>query len=277
MRNFLTTAALAALFAGTSAIAAPTNQQGWQGTITYQNSASGPAYYGNNARISTKVVYDPVAGTYTLKDTANPALTSTFGPANITGSDAAFTYYSKSSGSNVETFRLLNKSGANPLIVLTYVQYGQWRRSSTSGGVTSTNDTYVVFGSKTPGSALPLTGSANYVTYLDGTFVNKNGVYAVAGNGTFTANFGSGTIGYSATLTGTPEAGGSNIAFGTLTGTGSIAFRGANFKGTGATNGSGYRLNVNGSFYGPAYEEIGGVFQLTGNGGNGTGAIVGHQ
>ena len=32
----------------------------------------------------------------------------------------------------VETFRLLNKSGVNPTIALTYVQYGQWRRSSTA-------------------------------------------------------------------------------------------------------------------------------------------------
>lgn len=276
MRNLIATVALAAFFGGTSALAAPVNVSATQGTITYKNSAStGPQYYGNHARATTRVVYDSATGTYTLRDTGNPALTSTFGPANVTGSDAAFTYYSKSSGSNVETFRLLNKSGANPLIVLSYVQYGQWRRSTTSGGVTSTNDTYVVFGTKTPSSALPHSGSASYATYLDGTFVNKNGVYAVAGTGSLNAYFGTGLIDYSATLTGTPEAGGSNIAFGTTSGTGSISFGSASFKGTGTTNVSGYRLDVNGNFYGPAYEEIGGIFRLTGNGGNGTGAIVG--
>jgi hypothetical protein len=138
-----------------------------------------------------------------------------------------------------------------------------------------------VFGTKTPGSAVPHTGSASYATYLDGTYVNRDGVYAVSGTGGLTANFGSGTIAYNATLTGTPEAGGSNIAFGSLTGTGSIAYSSAGFKGTGTTNGSGYKLDVNGNFYGPAYQEVGGIFRLTGSRssaggtGNGTGALVG--
>jgi hypothetical protein len=276
MRIFSSTAAVAALIVSSGAVAAPANVSALQGTITYKNSASGTAYWSPFARVTSKVVYDSATGTYTLRDTGNPALTSTFGPANISGSDAAFTYYSKSSGSNVETFRLLNKSGANPLIVLSYVQYGHWRRASTSGGVTSTNDTYVVFGTKTPASALPHTGSANYVTYLDGTFVDKNGVYAVTGTGGLTANFGSGTISYTATLNGDREGGGTDIAFGALSGSGTIAYASSGFKGTGTTNGSGYKLDVNGNFYGPTYDEIGGIFRLTGNGGNGTGAIVGN-
>ncbi|MEO7654537.1 MAG: hypothetical protein ABIS23_02495 [Sphingomicrobium sp.] len=276
MRYLLFTVAAAALLAGAPAVAAPANVAALQGTITYKNSvATGPQYYSPFARVTSKVVYDSATGTYTLRDTGNPALTSTFGPANITGSDAAFTYYSKTSGTNVETFRRLNQSGANPLIILTYVDYGQWRRSTTTSGVTSTNDTYAVFGTKTPGSAVPHSGSASYATYLDGTFVDKNGVYAVAGTGSLNAYFSSGTIDYSATLTGTREGGGTNIAFGALTGTGLIAYSSAGFKGTGTTNGSGYKLDVNGNFYGPAYQEVGGIFHLTGNNGNGTGALVG--
>ena len=282
MRYLLHTAAAAALFAGTAASAAPANVSALQGTVTYKNSAAtGPQYYSPFARVTSKVVYDSATGTYTLRDTGNPALTSTFGPANISGSDAAFTYYSKSSGSTVETFRLLNKGPGNPSIALTYVQYGQWRRATTTSGVTSTNDTYVVFGTKTPASAVPHSGSATYSTVLDGTYVNKNGVYEVDGAGSLTANFGGGTIGYSATLTGTREGGGTNIAFGTLTGTGSIAYASSGFRGTGVTNGSGYKLDVNGNFYGPAYQEIGGIFHLTGNQssvggtGNGVGALVG--
>ena len=277
MRSVSIAAAVAALFASASPVlAAPANVPALQGTITYKNSSSGPSYFSPFARVTTKVVYDSATGTYTLRDTGNPALTSTFGPANVTGSDASFTYYSKSSGSNVETFRLLNKSGANPTIALTYVQYGQWRRSTTTSGVTSTNDSYVVFGSKTPASGMPLTGSATYTTHLDGTYVNRNGVYAVTGAGGLTANFGSGTISYDATLAGIREGGGTNIAFGTLNGSGSLSTGNASFKGTGTTNGSGYKLDVNGYFYGPTANEIGGIFRLTGNGGNGTGAIVGN-
>jgi hypothetical protein len=281
MRNLLRNAALAAFFTATPALAV--DVPALQGTITYKNSATGPSYFSPFARVTSKVVYDPMLQQYTLRDTGNPAVTATFGPAQVTGTDATFTYFSNSSGSTVNTFRLFNKSIINPVLSLTYVQYGQWRRSTTASGVTSTNDTYVVFGSKTPGSAVPRTGSAHYSTYLDGTYVNKNGVYAVTGNGTLDANFGSGTIGYSATLDGTREGGGTNIAFGTLTGTGSIAYSSAGFKGTGATNGSGYKLDVNGNFYGPAAQEVGGIFRLTGSRssvggtGNGTGALVGRQ
>ncbi len=95
--------------------------------------------------------------------------------------------------------------------------YGQWRRTSTSGTTTSVNDTYVVFGSKSPSSAVT-SGTGHYSTVLDGTFVNKNGAYAVNGTGTFDANFGSGTIAYSTTARRTPETGGTAILFGTMTG-----------------------------------------------------------
>ena len=61
-----------------------------------------------------------------------------------------------------------------------------------------------------------------------------------------------------------------------MTGSGSIAVRGASFAGRGATNGTGYAMDVNGNFYGPAAQEIGGLFHIRGNGGSGTGAIVGN-
>ena len=284
MRNLLCTAALAAFVAASPALAAPVNVPALQGTITYKNSAStGPQYFSPFARVTSKVVYDSATGTYTLRDTGNPALTTTFAPANITGSDASFTNYSKTSGSNVNTLRLLNKSGANPTIALTYVQYGHWRRSSTASGVTSTNDTYVVFGTRTPGASMPKTGGATYTTRLDGTYVNKNGVYAVTGNGSLGADFETGTISYSADLDGAREGGGTPIDFGILNGGGSLSLAGASFNGTGTKNGGGFKLDVNGHFYGPAAQEIGGIFRLTGSynsvggTGNGTGAIVGKQ
>jgi hypothetical protein len=59
-----------------------------------------------------------------------------------------------------------------------------------------------------------------------------------------------------------------------MAGVGSIAYGG--FNGRGTTNGSGYALDVNGNFYGPAAEEIGGLFRIRGGAGNGQGAIVGN-
>lgn len=275
--------AASALVTAVSANAAPTTYPGIQSTIKYSTVTSPGACwsatakacgFGNFARATSSVVYDPATDTYTIRDTGSLAIKSSFGPADIdaANSNASFTVYKH--GTN-ETFRLLNKSPTNPTIVLSYVDYGKWRRTSAGTGVTNVNDTYVVFGSKSPQSAV-VSGTGTYSTILDGRFVNKDGAYAVSGAGTFNANFGAGTINYSSAATGTPEAGGSTISFGTLAGNGLIASRSAGFSGTGATNGIGYAMDVNGNFYGPAATEIGGVFRLRGNGGNGTGAIVGH-
>lgn len=271
----LVTAALAAAIA-VPAHAAPVNLTAQQSTIKYSRTSAAASGFGNFTRATSVVVYDSATDTYTLRDTSSLAIKSSFAPANINAgaSNATFTVYNKSSGTAVETFRKLNNSIANPLIVLSYVTYGQWRRSTTSGTTTSVNDTYVVWGTKT--ATTPTVGTGTYSTVLDGTFANKLGVYAVTGTGNFTANFGAGTITYDATAAGAREGGGAGIAFGTMTGNGSIAYNGAGFTGTGGLNGSGYSLDVAGNFYGPAADEIGGTFRLRGNSGNGTGAIVGN-
>lgn len=273
MRN-LTIATLAAAIA-VPAQAAPTPVPAVQSTITYSRTATGASGFGNHARATSTVVYDPVTDSYTVRDTGNLAIKSSFGPANIDAgaSGAAFTVYTKAGAGSVETLRKLNAGAGNPLIALNYVTYGQWRRSITSGPTTSVNDTYVVWGSKT--ATTPTTGTGSYSTVLDGTFANASGVYAVTGSGTLTANFGAGSIAYGATASGAREGGGTGISFGTMTGSGMIAYSSAGFSGTGSTNGSGYRLDLAGNFYGPAAQEIGGTFRIRGNGGNGTGAIVG--
>jgi hypothetical protein len=277
MRIVFPTAAAALLLAASAQGA--TTYPGMQSTIKYSKSSTAASGFGNYARATSSVVYDPATDTYTLRDTGNLSLTASFGPANIDSgaSDATFTVYKKTLPGSTETFRLLNQSPTNPLIVLSYVDYGQWRRATlVTGGTTNINDTYVVFGSKTPGASVPLSGTATYSTVLDGTFVNTTGNYAVSGTGGLTANFGAGTIAYNATASATPETTGVAFSFGTMTGAGMIAFRSAGFSGTGTTNGSGYSMDVWGNFYGPAVDEVGGLFRIRGNGGTGEGAIVGN-
>jgi hypothetical protein len=264
--------AVALFLASATAHAAATNISATQSTIKYSKTSTAASGFGNYARATSTVVYDPATDTYTVRDTGSLTTKSSFGPANISSSNATFVTYTK--GTN-ETFRLLNKNPGNPLIVLTYVDYCQWRRTSTAAGTTNVNDTYLVFGTKAPSSAVT-SGTGSYSTIVDGTFVNRTGSYAVSGNGTFDADFSHGTIAYSTTASATPETSGTAFSFGTMTGTGSIAVRGAGFTGRGATNGSGYAMDVNGNFYGPAAQELGGLFHIRGNGGSGTGAIVGN-
>lgn len=268
------TAATLFLAAGT-AQAATTTYPAIQSTIKYNKTSTSASFYSNFARATSRVLYDPATQTYTLRDTGSLTTTSSFGPGNINAaaSNSTFTVYNKGPG---ETLRLLTHNPANPLIVLSYVTYGQWRRTTTSGGTTSVNDTYVVFGNKSPSTAVT-SGTGNYSTVIDGTFINKNGSYAVSGTGTFNADFLTHHFTYSSTASGAREGGGTGINFGTMTGSGSIATRSAGFTGTGTYNGNGYAMDVAGNFYGPAAQELGGVFQLRGNLGNGTGAIVGHK
>ena len=266
-------AAVAAIALAASAEAAPVNLPAWQSTIKYTTTSTGASGYGNYARATSKVIYDSAAGTYVIRDTGSLTTTETFGPGNLVSSSGNFSTY----GTATDSFRRLNQSPSNTLIALTYVDYGQWRRTSTASGTTSVNDTYLVWGSRTPGANVPRTGSASYSTIVDGTFVNKDGAYAVGGSGNLTANFGTASIAYSETATGTKEVGSGTIAFGTMTGTGTIAYGPAMFSGTGTADAQGYKMDVVGNFYGPAVQEVGGLFRITGNGGQGQGAVVGHQ
>jgi hypothetical protein len=253
-------AAAAALVISGSAHAA-TNLPGQQSTIRYSTTGGVTSGFRNYARATSTIIYDSGTDTYTIRDTGSLAITSSFGPGDISSSDPNFTYYSKNSGA--ETFRLFNQSA----ISLTYVDYGEWKRTSTANGTTSTNDTYLVWGSKTPRNT-PLSGTGSYTTLYDGNFVDKNGEHALGGNGTMTATWGSSTLDYTATINGAP---GGSLAF---AGSGSINFRSMGFSTSNTT--SGYTLTQNGNFYGPNAEEVGGLFRLTSSTGNGQGAFVGN-
>ena len=264
-----------AAFAFTAMPAAAVTFPAIQSTIKYTKISTTKAQgMGNYARATSSVQFDPVTNTYTLRDTGNLSLTSSFGPANSPVNAGAFTTFTKNGGA--ETLRVYRTGQATQGITLTYTTFGQWRRASAVTGGTSVNDTYFAYGTKTPAAQIAA-GSASYMTAADGTFVNKDGVYAVTGNGTFNANFGARTVTYSSTLAGSREGDASPLAFGTLTGNGTIATASSSFKGTGVTNGSGYKMDVGGYFFGPSAVEVGGVFRLNGNGGNGQGALFGRQ
>jgi hypothetical protein len=248
-----------------------------QSTVKYTKISTTKAQgMGNYARATSSVQFDPVTNTYTLRDTGNLSLTSAFGPSNSPVVAGAFTNYTKNSGA--ETLRLYRAGQATQGVTLTHTGFGQWRRTAPATMITGTNvnDTYFVYGTKTAPAQIA-GGTGNYTTAADGTFVNKDGVYAVTGTGTFSANFGTRTVSYSSTLNGSREGDAAPLAFGTLTGNGTIATASSSFKGNGVTNGSGYKMDVNGYFFGPNAIEVGGVFRLNGNGGNGQGALFGRQ
>lgn len=253
----------------------------WQSTVTSElKTGGGYQFYSNFAKVTASVKYDPVGQTYTVRDTGSAAATTSFGSANITSSTSDYTYYGKTVGSTTHTLKLLNPGAGNTTIALTYTSYGAWQRTTPGAGwngATKINDTYFVFGKKTPTSGIPLNGGADYSTVLDGSFVNATKSYTVSGTGTLHASWsGAGSISYSATASGV-AADLSVLNFGTMAGTGSIYKPASSFTGFGTTNIQGYKMGLSGYFFGPTAQEIGAVFRLQGGGGSGTGALVGKQ
>ena len=247
-----------------------------------------PAAYSRNnvsAAIHPMTVhYDSASGTYVVNDgTQNISFSRSEYVASK--SNAAYTYYRDTSTGG--TLKLLNQSPTNPLIALTYVTYGKWTTLPQAPVIL--NDNYVVFGSVTPSSAVPRTGSANYNFIIDGTYQlagsTAGKTYGLSGNGRLTANFASATTGLTITPIATNTSNGSQIQFGTLTGAGFIDASTASWNATSRTraaDGSKTLFSANGNFFGPQAQEIGGAFTLTKTLGTqevgaGSGAIVGKK
>ena len=269
---------LALSIAAAPASAAVTTYPAIQSTIKWTKlSPTSATSYGNYARATSSIKYDPVTHIYTIRDTGSTAITSSFDLDNKDTKASSTTFTVVKNGAD-ELFRVYNPGTTTQGIALTYVDYAQWRRlgAPVYGPGTGVNETYLVWGQKTPSTGVPTSGTGSYTTAFDGTFVNKNGAYAVTGTGSLTANWASRTIGFAANLAGAREGDSAALAIGALSG-GTGSFNGSNFRTTGYATGGGYLLDVNGYFFGPTAQEVGGVFHLGGNGGNGEGAMVGKQ
>lgn len=230
----------------------------------------------------TTISYNASTQTYTLYDyDGGPGYS--YSPAKIVASQssAAYTFYrDPSTGS---TLKLLNDSASNPAIALYYVTYGKWVVPQSAP--IHFADNYVVFGQITPPSAVPRTGSASYTAILDGTYQSGANTYRLSGNAAFSASFGTGIMGLSVTPVATNTVNGSKLNFGTLTGSGFITADTSSFGATSRTraaDGTKTLFSATGNFYGPAAQEIGGVFTLsqtlgTTQIGEGGGAFVGKK
>src|SRR6478672_7838557 len=113
----------------------------------------------------TTVHYDAASGTYVVND-GQQDISFSRSEYVAAKSSAAYTYYRDTATG--ATLKLLNQSATNPVIALTYVTYGKWTPVPQAPVVL--NDNYVVFGSITPASAVPRSGSASYNFILDGTW-----------------------------------------------------------------------------------------------------------
>lgn len=218
------------------------------------------------------ISYDAAAQSYTVREGGTSA---TYGPTNRPASTSAvITTYQRGSGTNTDSLVLFRAGAGNTTLALTYASYGAWQRLAQSGSGVDVRQNFFVYGVPTAASYMPRTGSATYQTTIDGFVIAPGASYALGGTGSFSADFGAGTVATSLTLNGTNVANGGSISLGSPTGSGAIS--GSSFGGSFSNLPAGRSGGFNGQFFGPGATEMGAVFTLSGDIA-GNGAIVGKR
>ncbi|WP_126174308.1 transferrin-binding protein-like solute binding protein [Altericroceibacterium xinjiangense] len=198
-------------------------------------------------------------------------------------SDSRFsTYHVSPDTAGPRTYRVLNSSGSNDQLALTYTNLAL----ETIGPKDSPSvDTARVYGIPSHFTALPRTGTGVYNGVLYGTAIGsgeKADRFLLSGTAGLTFDWAGNVFTGTLVPVAANERTGENFALGTyslINGsfagvTGSSTYFESDIGGVDATTG-----RLNGRFYGPAAEEIGAVFSLTTPGAGtvliGSGAIVG--
>jgi hypothetical protein len=223
-------------------------------------------------------------GTASAVDTSNSSVTYTFDPTrNLNGiqlttpstsaSWSSATLGGSSVGCSMGVCLGTNASGDSAYIGIdpyavgwNYQTFGVWA----TGGSTSGTVGVISVGAPTPVNAIPTTGTANYTGASFGYYVNGAGnVFGYGGQMSAAADFDNRLVTFSTSNTMLSDnSGGPPISRTDLNLQGTLSYAaGTNqFSGTVNTTGQPLTGSASGRFYGPAYEEIGGVYTLR-NGG----------
>jgi hypothetical protein len=225
-----------------------------------QTGASYTASYGSNGVVN--YVNIQTAGGTNLTFTSAD---STFGTLRInSGIDAAIS----NSGTSYALAAEPSAYGWN------YQSFGVWVTGAGTGSGTAGSTSV---GWATPNGSVPTTGTGNYTGYTGGRYSASDGSYFFTSSAmTANANFATRSIAFSTTATQTtPDlinlTNNSNL---NLSGTLTYAANSNQFTGT-VTSVSGMTGTATGRFYGPAAQEIGGTFGVSGGGLNVYGGAFG--
>lgn len=151
---------------------------------------------------------------------------------------------------------------ANPYVLgWDYQSFGVWASTEPEGGKLGAS----IFGATTPASAVPLSGAATFSGKLAGYYVSPSGQGSVAAADVrVAADFGTRTLTFASTgttltrnLSSVASAPGLNLGGALTYAPGSGAFSGMLTSASGTVSGA-----TNGQFFGPAAQELGGLFAL---------------
>lgn len=215
------------------------------------------------------ISYDAASQSYTL-GAAGRSLT--FLPADLDASATTetLTVYKKVSGSTTDTLTL-TKPGAQGLFTYTYVGGAFWQRTVEEATAISGSFDAFAYGVRTPNSAIPRIGRAEYDVDLIGIQTLPDNIFGVTGQGTMQVDFGIGAVVTTGTLV-SPIMGEAVFSSEARITSGSNAFSGT-FR---YYDFDSFTGSLNGAFYGPAAQEVGAAYAASGtNGSAAVGVIVG--
>ncbi|MGV3512047.1 MAG: transferrin-binding protein-like solute binding protein [Novosphingobium sp.] len=205
------------------------------------------------SRTGLEIAYNSSTQTYSLRAVLDPRVTrpnsADFGPAELQAAkNLGLTGYDATTSSNGDTF--VNRLQLN-LVGLTYADVGHWQTGiARADGSQNFSNLYFSYGIQTKADDVPKSGTGSYAVSLVGAVSGAN----IGGSGAITANFGAATV--SVELAPTYIYGPGRVSqVGTLSGSGAIT---ANSFAANLTGGS-YAGDVEGLFYGPQAQEIGGT------------------
>jgi hypothetical protein len=200
------------------------------------------------------IAYDAAARSYTLS-VQNRSLT--FTPADIdpASTTATLTVYKKVNGTTTDTLTLTNP-GSSGRFTYTWVGGAFWQRTVQGAAAIGGSLDALAYGVKTPGSALPRTGQAEYAVDLIGVQSGQADVVGVTGQGLMQVDFARGAITTVGTLT-APVSGPTVFSSEARLASSGNAFAGTfRYSDFGEFSGS-----IAGAFYGPAAQEVGAAYQ----------------
>ncbi len=226
-----------------------------------------------------QVTIDPAAGTVKIAPAFGKA-SVTFSGVNYTTGVTTFQTVVQSPGLGTETLKILLPGTAASS--LDWASYGVWNTFTAvnplTGGEFFSGEA-LSFGVLTPLTDMPTGGGASYNGFMDGFYVNAaNQSFSLRGNADMTATFDTSAVsGQFNTITTSPISLGvpaPGVPFGDINFSANIS--GNNFSGSASSTGIAVPMNgtVQGSFYGPAAVEAGGVFRITGGGEHAVGGFA---
>jgi hypothetical protein len=230
------------------------------GTIV---NATGDGIAATGALATITFDYDATTDTYSITD---GVISQTFGPSqlDITAQPGSLlTSYVRTSGGVTDRF-MFTEPGTTGPFTYRYVSGAFWAHTTIGGSTSTTIYNTFAYGVETTNAAVPTTGTGHYEVDLLGTVFASDGAFALSGTGgDVDVNFASGGMLGSGTVFVLPPGGGAPLYSAPWTFTASIASGVNGFGGT--FNFSGLVSGpVDGRFYGPGAEEIGGVFSSSG-------------